>query len=836
MQNIYEAIRQRYDLIEVAESLGIRLKPSGNTYRGTLDGKDGALCIYPASQRWWDFHQNIGGDVTELVAVVKFGGDKSQAIRDLAPDFYHSTNYREYTTRYERFQQSLLTAHKTLMERNDLKQQNEAWEYLNKRGIPREYVEKMKIGLWCWYPNVWRISIPYWNSNMKEILYMVHRILPSGTEDAKYAKLNLAENPFLRNTIWGFHTLKRETPYLFITEGAFDAMRLDIARVSVLSSMGTTFGEENWKKVVRCAMDFAGGVILAYDTDEAGRKATYQSAVSLLSEGIPFYVVQHEYKDVAEYFEHGGTLEGLMNTMVKGYDWIAEWFTSGKKLKDLSLAERRKKLDEFKRFIVRLRADLDNADIVTICDEVAHYFPAEFLKEVKKEARKGREESDIADEILTKNRIIYHDRVGILALDQNRKVWRRISFALLKAVYVFPAMGKKYNYNKAERVAKLVRDRAFNDDFVAKLDTLPVFSVRNGTLHFNPDTGEVVLLPHNEADFVTHQAWYCYIESAECKRIKKALLEIFDDNTEQMISLQQAFGYVFFPDNRFQKAIVNMGVGGNGKSFVCELMKAMLGGENKDFESLASASPVSRLGKDFRLMQLKDSWINISGETDVRIEGAEANFKMIVGGDTVEDSYKGKDPIHFKSRSKLWLNCNSYPSCEDKTKGMARRFVFIDFPINFVDGEPKNKNERRANPNLLQELLDSPIEMAGLLNWAIEGFKSLVKYNGFIETKAQKKHMASFLRFNDPAISFIEENEDFFFADTSEQGIEKQRSQVYQRYAKWCKDNGEELLSARALYNALSNTARAYGSEVRMRQKHGLGWQLVIVRKLNIKA
>ena len=89
-KTIFEEVQARYDILEVAAELGIDLRRVGSTYRASSIAKDGggeiAFTVYPDSNSWYDFKLNIGGDITDLVAFVKFDGDKKQALLELLPD------------------------------------------------------------------------------------------------------------------------------------------------------------------------------------------------------------------------------------------------------------------------------------------------------------------------------------------------------------------------------------------------------------------------------------------------------------------------------------------------------------------------------------------------------------------------------------------------------------------------------------------------------------------------------------------------------------------------------------------------------------------------------
>ena len=90
-ENIFQAVQEKYTVKEIAESLGIRLHRVGGSLRANSifgDGSEGkdAFAVYEKSNSWHDFMEHKGGDVTDLVAIVKFNGDKAEAIHYLMPE------------------------------------------------------------------------------------------------------------------------------------------------------------------------------------------------------------------------------------------------------------------------------------------------------------------------------------------------------------------------------------------------------------------------------------------------------------------------------------------------------------------------------------------------------------------------------------------------------------------------------------------------------------------------------------------------------------------------------------------------------------------------------
>ena len=821
MTSVFEEVQTRYEISNITEVLGITVKRVGRSLRsdsidGSGEGKD-AFAIYPESNRWYDFKLGRGGDIVDLVAEFKYGGDKKAALIELLPDY--KSKLDPFFAERQKFQEQVQANHEYLL-KPDLN--GHILEYLHSRKLTDEYIAKIKLGIE--YPL--RLFIPYWDLNGKEVVYYITRRLPDiygneNEDDPKYKKASLKNNSFLRNIPWGLHTINRDDKVLFITEGAFDAMLLDQAGACVLSAFGGDFGS-NWERVINIAKDFQK-VILAYDNDEAGQKFTFNAAQKLVQNGINFECAVFIGKDIAEYFQAGGGLEGLLKSTRPGLTWLAERFTLGQKFEDMTAREKEAALDNYKSFLFSVGRYVEKSELTKLTNAVRHYFPEDWLKEVKREAAEGMAENELAQEVIDRFNILYDDRVGAYKYQKNG-IWEQLTLSEL-GNYVTQVLGKRFSARKASAVLKLVRMLSAsreNRKFATSLNKMPCLSFKNGTLVFHYEQKSVHFRAHSPDDYATMQANYDYNPDAKSKIFLNMLNIIFDGNLDSIITLQEVFGYSLLNDCRFQKALFNIGCGGNGKSLVTEVLRAMLGGMDSAGNSLVTSVQLDKIGKDFRLMNLKNSWVNVSSETNGNMDGVEARFKILTSGEPIEDSYKNKDPIAFVSRAKLVVNCNVFPVFNDKSRGLERRCLFIDYPINFVEN-PRGEKDRKLDPNLLGSIINNPEEMAGVFNWALEGLFRILHNSGFTMTESQKKLMQEFSRYNNPLIDFIEETQEKLF-DKDGNGNDIKRTDLYAFFKDWATRNNEQIYSARSFYQQFINTLKGMSSDAKLHQVHGEGY------------
>ena len=172
------------------------------------------------------------------------------------------------------------------------------------------------------------------------------------------------------------------------------------------------------------------------------------------------------------------------------------------------------------------------------------------------------------------------------------------------------------------------------------------------------------------------------------------------------------------------------------------------------------------------------------------MKGAESIFKQIVVGDTINGCYKNKDFVNFNPRCVMISACNEYIKSRDTTSGFLRRICFIDFPCKF-EGE-------KADTELESKL---KTELAGIFNWAYEGYKRLREQKKFTETHEQAIMMEEFVQIMNPVAAFIREC-------LSDYTGRIERSALYQKYVSWCKEAGHEAQSRNKFMQTFKKTIK----------------------------
>lgn len=237
---------------------------------------------------------------------------------------------------------------------------------------------------------------------------------------------------------------------------------------------------------------------------------------------------------------------------------------------------------------------------------------------------------------------------------------------------------------------------------------------------------------------------------------------------EDILLLQEWFGYILTADTKYQKMLVLIGASRSGKGTIGRVIQGLLGAD-------VCAASLRMLGGRWGLDALLGRKVAILGDQqDVRIDEMSAAKEVVlsvVGNDLqpVEGKHR---PFHMANvNTKLMLLCNTFPTLSDSSSALVNRLLILHFRKSFADNEDVD--------------LDSKLraELPGILVWAIEGRRRLIANNKFTKNDVQSIKQ-SILDAINPVQAFarnflLKENRHLVtLADT------------YERYKIWCSMEG----------------------------------------------
>ena len=299
-------------------------------------------------------------------------------------------------------------------------------------------------------------------------------------------------------------------------------------------------------------------------------------------------------------------------------------------------------------------------------------------------------------------------------------------------------------------------------------------AVDNGVL--NPLTLELV---QPSPEIVTRiKLNVTFNPEATCPKFLNFIEECKVDNVKV---LQESAGYPLLPDYPYQKAVMLLGFGGQGKSVFLKIIIMILGTDNTSAKTLQSL-----MENRFATSGLYGMLANISGDIPDMALAETGIFKALTGEDSIDAEKKGKDPFKFWNRAKLLFSANQLPPTKDKTGGFFRRWILISFLREMV---------QNPNPHLASELL---LETSGIFNWMLEGARR-VKTQGFSYTQDADKMAHKYIELSEPVVMFLEATciEDF-------DGEETQKD-LFTAFNKWAWENHKKRMSGKEFTNAMKN-------------------------------
>ncbi|WP_108307367.1 DNA primase family protein [Metalysinibacillus jejuensis] len=294
---------------------------------------------------------------------------------------------------------------------------------------------------------------------------------------------------------------------------------------------------------------------------------------------------------------------------------------------------------------------------------------------------------------------------------------------------------------------------------------------------FNVTTGE--FLEHSPALYTVNQLDYMYDPNATCPKFEAFLSDVFEDDEERVLLIQQLLGNVLLRKVLIQKAFIFLGKGSNGKSVLAEIITQLIGKVN------VSTTPLSKLNGTFAMQNINGKLANISTENEMKSTFNTQDFKMLTSGDMVEIEMKYKNAFSSHISATLIILLNKMMDSDDKTDGYYRRLQIMPFNKTYYElkhGEKKKPNVDYMNPSLLDELKQ---ELPGIMNFALKGLQML-KENNFHLTpcKASDEALAEYKRQQNPMAAFFEE------CIQHSVGNKIKRADVTKEFEKWLSDCG----------------------------------------------
>jgi putative DNA primase/helicase len=264
---------------------------------------------------------------------------------------------------------------------------------------------------------------------------------------------------------------------------------------------------------------------------------------------------------------------------------------------------------------------------------------------------------------------------------------------------------------------------------------------------------------------------------------------------EDILPLQEFIGYCFIPSTKGQKMLMLTGKGGEGKSRIGVVLRALLG-TNMKTGSVAKVetSNFARADLEHELLMLDD---------DMKLEALPQtnNIKAIITAELPMDlerkrqqSYQGDLYVRF-----IGLGNGVLQALHDRSVGFFRRQIILT---------TKEKDPNRKDDPYIAEKMTAEAE--GIFLWALEGLHRLIA-NDFRFTLSQSAldNLNDAVSDGNNIIDFLaSEGYIRFRAD-----YEASSKNLYAVYKQWCDDNALNSLSQKSFCSFLKQNESRYNLE-----------------------
>ena len=337
---------------------------------------------------------------------------------------------------------------------------------------------------------------------------------------------------------------------------------------------------------------------------------------------------------------------------------------------------------------------------------------------------------------------------------------------------------------KVDNLLELLRVEAYVPDLIAKEDCI---HVANGTYTLKEGFSE-------KKEYCRNRLPVSFFPLAKEPVRWKAFLEdllIPDD----ILTLQEYMGYCLIPTNRGQKMLMIVGSGGEGKSRIGIVMRALFG-ENMVNGNLSKieTNRFARADLEHMLVMIDD---------DMKLEALpQTNYiKTIITAELPLDlekksrqSYQGELYCRF-----LGFGNGSIKALYDRSHGFFRRQIILTTkkrPANRID-----------DPHLSEKLI---AEKEGILLWCLTGLHRLIDNNfQFTISQRTRENMLDAISDGNNIVDFMR-SEGYIELKAD---AETSSKQLYSVYEIWCGDNAHKPYSSRSFSQYLTEHQDEYGLE-----------------------
>jgi len=267
---------------------------------------------------------------------------------------------------------------------------------------------------------------------------------------------------------------------------------------------------------------------------------------------------------------------------------------------------------------------------------------------------------------------------------------------------------------------------------------------------------------------------------------------------------QEIYGYCLYRDYKYEKALMKVGNGRNGKGKDIECLKLLLNPQNCVNISLQKLS-----SDKYYVAELHNKMANLGSDLGSASLTDTEMFKQLTGHDMVSSDRKFLSKIYFQNYAKMIFATNRLPEVpNDDSIGFKDRWLFLEYNNTYKlkDEYDRIPEETRIKDNIkladtdLIIKLTTPEELSGILNWALDGLDRLFKQGDFTKSSTAdnmenywKRKSSAFNAFIEDKLEITYDPNDFISVNDVKQIYHKYCMEYKLKAEPWlkCKDKIE---------------------------------------------
>ena len=261
------------------------------------------------------------------------------------------------------------------------------------------------------------------------------------------------------------------------------------------------------------------------------------------------------------------------------------------------------------------------------------------------------------------------------------------------------------------------------------------------------------------------------LQRPEYNEWQRLVQEWVDESTENWLA--SWIGYLMVPDTSWQKILVMLGPGANGKSLFLSAVRRLLG------EPVVSAVPLDELGRGFSVHHMERSLANLVDDLDLRYIERTGAIKTLVAGEPLRAEIKFGPVYWFRPVTRLVSATNQMPQVSDNTHGWLRRLDIVPFDRSF-----------RADPAAHRKLLyriDKALQQGHIGHWALSAFLEILNKGHREAPRTVEEAFTAYSMEADSVRAFVADALNLDKGNTS-YGISAKG--MYAVYVQWAREQG----------------------------------------------